>query len=383
MNLEYQNHSMNETELDSYQGMVYKHCTVTLMPNHCITRNGQLHGFRFATNPANMSRVLPLNSRLFECVCMFEVNSNDDEMFNPEVLRLINDSEFAQNALNDVMDDVRSDTMEEATLDCVTERQEGVGVLQVFSKNQDSRHWKPSVPTRIGLYHAFVQNRQTCKREHKLYIIIRGSLPSVSEEIYNLWHDSKSHITCGEFVACEELRWARDAVVRNHARIAALISRRLHFQVNYSTDYDLPDSTCTDIVKPTTVTFINDIQLNKDRNLVEYVCGACFTDSSRNGILFDTLGVDGYWLFCGPNLKNGVARYGSEMHLRFPYCLPTTCAFFTSTSRPGLLTSTNSQDQEVHLPTEKTLQIIEQCGFNRNDHIVFLMTIYSVETPEV
>lgn len=382
INREYCIHDTLETEEDSYDGMLNnnKHCSVTILPNHHVDTSGNLHGFLFRTNPENLCRVLPINSNLFECICMFECTSQSSKgNFDENVLRLLNDQNDCFNKIKNAMQSIYHDQkIEEAKLNCVPD-EDLVSNNDVFlTRIQDSRLWKPSMPERIGLYHGFVRNKQTCKREHKLFLIIRGGLPSATEELYNLWHDAKNHITCAEFLSCEEVHWSRNAVIRNHSRIAALVSRELQLQLPECRDYDLPGD-CAITVKPTSVSFINDLQFSQDRNCVECVSGGCFTERTPNGILLDTNGIDGFWLLCGPNTSNTSGTYGSELKACKPFVMPTICASFAQKLHALKNFSYNNQnDEAVILPDEKTMQIFEKMGFNRNDEIVYLMDIVSI-----
>lgn len=315
---------------------------------------------------------------------MFEVksieSSSQGSQVNPKVLQLLNEKDKVQERLLDIKRILTANVQEEARLDCMPEEDEELGVMHsVMYDTKDSRAWKPSVPIRFGLYHAFVRNQQSCKREHKLFIVVRGGVQSVTEEIYNMWHDVKMHLTCAKFTQCEELYWAREAVIRNHSRVAAMIAQHLQLDMTLFRDKELPGSDFHPSLKPTTVSFINDIQYNSMRNAVEYVSGGCFTNNSRNGILFDTEGIDGYWLCCGPTVESNAGLYGSQIRETMPYVFPTSAAqFFQKDVCSGYETFINAEGVDVLLPNEKTLQIFEKMGFNRNDEIVYLMDIFSV-----
>lgn len=380
-------HDLYETEQDSFHGMIShnKHSSITVLPSHCVDKTGQLSGFLFSTNPESNCYVLPINNKLFECICMFECPDREcDSQFNQRVLELFNDQTNIQFQLNNVVDIIKNERNDEIMLDCLPEESDLDNDSYTAVCNiQDSRAWRPSMPTRVGLYHAFVRNKQNCKREHKLYIVIRGGLTSVTEQVYNMWHDIKTNVSCADFVNCEELDWIREAVIRNHSRLAALISHELNLNCNLSRDYDLPGDDAHYMVKPTTITFINDIKHNKEQNLVHYVSGGCFTENSNNGILFDTLGVDGYWLFCGPSINSQAGSYGCQMRSTAPYVFPTVCAHLPQPSfAHQLQIFKNVDDQYVMLPDQKTLNVMEKMGFNPNDEIVHLMEIVSVYSNE-
>ena len=372
-------HSLHASEVDSYTGMINKHCNVTPLPNHCVNESGELKGFCFTANPQNFCAVLPLSPNLFDCICMFEIPSPDPgSKMNEVVLRLFNQKQEVETCLDDVINELATNEEEEASIDCLPEDQEITALQSALYSVKDARNWKPSIPSKLGLYHAYVKNIETAQREHKLFIIVRGGLPIVSEEIYNMWHDVKTTVSCDEFLKCEELFWARDAVIRNHSRVAAMVAQKLRFQVPLFQDFDLPGTSLNHHIKPTTVTFTNDIHYSSDRNLVECVNGACFTETSRNGILFDTLGVDGYWLFCGPSYHNHASTYGSEMRSTAPYCFSTESAHFASCDTTIIgKRATQKNKINVVLPNENCMQVFEKMGFNRNDDVIYLMDVVS------
>ena len=245
---------------------------------------------------------------------------------------------------------------------------------------QDTHSWKPSMPSRVGIYHAFARNSQTLNREHKLFIVIHGSSKAACEEIYNLWHDCKSKITCKQLIDCEEFHWTKSATVRSHNRIAAMVSQKLGLDLKIQKDYDCPTNE-TYMTIPTIVTFVNDIQHSPQRNVVEYVSGACFTDKAKNGIVLDTNGIDGYWIFCGPHSNTSDSNYGTELRSCTPFVYPSICASYpTHINTLDHVAVENLQQQKVLMPNEAMMQKLEKMGFDRNDDVIYLMGIVSLHT---
>ncbi len=57
----------------------------------------------------------------------------------------------------------------------------------VFTKHSCDRDvWDEQVPRKVGLYHAFVRPHTKDSIEHKLFIVVSGSLPFLDEEFHRL-----------------------------------------------------------------------------------------------------------------------------------------------------------------------------------------------------
>jgi hypothetical protein len=95
----------------------------------------------------------------------------------------------------------------------------------VFTKSSCDREvWDEQVPRKVGLYHAFVRPHTKDSIEHKLFIVVSGSLHFLDEEFHRIWQDCNSFATCEQLLESEELQWFRSATLRNHNRVAARVA---------------------------------------------------------------------------------------------------------------------------------------------------------------
>lgn len=360
--------------MDGYNGMLENktHCKISILPNHCVVDGEQLCGFTFFANPEDHAKVLPINSSIFECICLYECIGDESEDFNTTVLEMLNDLPGSNAKLQEIFSEIQSDRNEEAKLDAM-HTMEMQNHDSSCEQIKDSRDWKITLPSKVGLYHAFVPRNQTCKRQHKLYIVIRGSLTYAAEELYNLWHDSKDHISCKALLECDEFFWLRCATQRNHSKLAYMIAKKFNLKLLLQEDIDNPNEIAPCIGIPSSVSFINDIRFVPHKNYVQYVSGGCFTDISFNGIVFDTEGLDGFWIFSGPIDTTGNFPHGMEMRSSFHQVFPTSSAkFATNVSSDVFL---NNQGDYVMPPDENFMQVIKTMAFDRNNPVIHLIPL--------
>lgn len=362
------------------------HTHLTFLPNHHLSRDGQLHGFHFETSVDDRLNILPLSDRMFACSCLYEIkfNEENDNKFNDIVLAMLNDMEQTQASLERGLSVITeaAQTTPEARLDCMPSPEETSGgiLLQVI---KDSRAFAPSPPDHVGIYHAFVHNRVTCAREHRIFLVVQGSLRYAAEELITLFHDCKDHITIRDFMACEELHWLRKATRRNHNRIAKTILDNMGLLADCIRDNDDP-GTEPFMCMPATVTFSNDIRVDTNTQRVQLVDGGCFTDLTPNGVLFDTLEVDGFWLFCGAPDQTENRRYGTELTATRHNVFPVTPQNFHEGFRASKCTPVrlSKNKQQVAMVDETFMQTVNKMGFNRNHHVIYLMELLSVSREE-
>ena len=148
----------------------------------------------------------------------------------------------------------------------------------------------------MGIYHTFSRSYANDQREHRVYIVVSGALIHATEQLYNLWLDCAPHITCREFMNCEEVHWLRSATTRSLNRTAARIARKFGLCVRTAIDYE--DPLHTEMVLPMLTTYHHDMHC--DNYKARLVNNACFTDQGHSGILFDVFSSEGLWVFMGP-----------------------------------------------------------------------------------
>ena len=181
----------------------------------------------------------------------------------------------------------------------------------VFAKNSCDREvWDEQVPRKVGLYHAFVRPHMKDSIEHKLFIVVSGSLPFLDEEFHSLWQDCNTFTTCEQLLKSEELQWFRSATLRNHNRVAARLADALGLPIRCFIDTEDPTGHKRS-AHPTTMTMKNDIDIDLHTRRVHVVDGGCFLHKSINGVLFEMHASEGFWLFTGPPDHASYNIYGT------------------------------------------------------------------------
>jgi hypothetical protein len=386
-------------ESDAVQAVVEasQQTHLKLLPNHHMNEELELSGFHFTCNASDSASVMPIPKTLFACTVMYEVRSADESCFNACVMRLLSDREGGRAALEGVVRALRAkDCRHAPAFECMADDDEVEAVEGVMSflahDRCDRRVWTEQLPSKVGVYHAFVRKNTKDRIEHKLFLVVSGSLPFVDDEMFRLWQDSCTSTTCAQFVCAEETEWLRAATVRNHNRVAALVSDALQLPVTCVIDTEDPSKTRR-AAHPTTVTFQQDIYLDSCRNAVHVVNGGCFLEKSHNGVLFEMHAGEGFWLFQGPTDNASGNPYGTVFNSSAPgSCFPSTTVRYhdkfaprgsvVSCSRAADRTLVCEDDDEgEHLslfPEEQFLRKCETLGFNRNSPVISLMPLLAV-----
>jgi hypothetical protein len=343
---------------------------------------------------------MPVPKTLFACTAMYEVRASEGCAFNACVLRVLAEHEKARAALEGVVAQLQGHACRDApSFDCIPDEAEDErveGVLSFLTHcRSDRRRWAEQLPSKVGLYHAFVRKSTKDRIEHKLFIVVSGSLAYADDELFRLWQDSCTSTTCAQFVLAEETEWLRAASLRNLNRVAAMVAEALELPVTCVIDTEDPSRTKR-AAHPTTVTFEHDILLDTDRNSVHLVNNGCFVERSENGVLFSVHAGEGFWLFCGPNDNASGQPYGSVFNSsERSSCFPTrTVQYNNKFGARGAVVSCkrsdnatllyNAEDTSTHtslFPEEHFLRKCEMLGFNRNNPIVYLMPLLAYVSP--
>ena len=375
INTDYATRQLNSMEYEACKSMIENstHSSVVVLPNHYISSKGEMHGFVLSAHKDDLCKALPFNPDMYDCICMFECNENESgARFNMDILTMLNNMQEMESKLREVLEEIQNEDYNQANLECMPDLESST---ESFLLNvHDSRMWRPTVPEYVGIHHAFVRNHKTCIREHRMFLIIRGNLPFASEELYNLWHDGKSSITCHEMTEFEEVHWLRRATIRNHSRVAARVARKLSLVLNTGQDHSLPFPDESAI--PTTVTFHKDMRYIQEKNRVEIVNGGCFTERSHNGILLDTLDIDGFWIFKGFIDGSNNNKYGIVFRDTQVNSFPTTAAFASKNNDDNVQCNLNGK--MVHLLDENFMRDTGKLGFDRNEEVIHLMQIFGI-----
>ena len=141
--------------------------------------------------------------------------------------------------------------------------------------------WDEQVPRKLGLYHAFVRPHTKDSIEHKLFIVVSGSLQFLDEEFHRLCQDCNTFTTCEQLLESKELQWFRSATLRNNNRVAARVSDALGLPVRCFIDTEDPTGQRRS-AHPTMTTTKSDIDIDLTTHRVHLVDGGCFLHKSSN-----------------------------------------------------------------------------------------------------
>ena len=373
-----------------------QHTHLHLLPNHHINEHLELAGFHFSCSAADSAAILPIPNKLFACTCMYEVHTASTAVFNPHVLRLLCDLPRYNSLLHALVGELgATDCSQAPAFECMPDEGESAPVEGVLSfhihDRCDQRAWNDQLPAKVGIYHAFVRPHTKDSIEHKLFIVVSGSLAFADDELLRLWQDTSATTTCAQFATAEETRWLREATVRNHNRVAARVAEAFELPVTCIIDTEDPTNAKRS-AHPATVTFQHDVSMDFETNTVHLVNSGCFADTSSNGVLFEMHGSEGFWLFQGPTDHANSNPYGAVFNCQASgRCFPTRTVRFDAKfpARGSVVSCTNSanksslafeehgEEREVTslFPEETFIKQCEALGFNRNSGITSLMPI--------
>jgi hypothetical protein len=340
-----------------------------------------------------MANVLPMPTNLFDCNVAYEVVSEQNMNFNDRVLHILQNMEEYKQKLNTVIEELKSHTGRVPTFSCMVDDNDDEACNEdelVFAKHTCDREvWDEQLPRKIGLYHAFARPYTKDSIEHKLFIVVSGSLPFIDEEFHMLWQDCNAFVTCEQLLASEELQYLRSATLRNHNRVAARVADALSLPVRCFIDTEDPTGKKRS-AHPTTITQKSDIELDLHTRRVHMVDNGCFLHKSHNGILFDMHCNEGYWLYRGPPDNASQSTFGTifdypgtmtcfptstfKYHTKFP-SRGTVVSSVVESNKDTLYERAEQVQIDTLFPTENFMKVCEKLGFNRNNDIVHFMPI--------
>jgi hypothetical protein len=369
-----------------------QHTKIELMPNVHINEAMELSGFHFEAAGCDTANVMPIPTNLFDCIVAYEVTNELHESFNGKVLHILQNMAEYKEKLRALIDELKANTTNVPAFSCmVDEEDEEFNEDQLyFAKHAcDRRVWDEQLPRKVGLYHAFVRPNTKDSIEHKLFIVVSGSLAFLNEEFFRLWQDCNTIITCEQLMESEEMHWLRSATLRNNNRVAARVADALGLSVRCFIDTEDPTGHKRS-AHPTTITMKVDIDLDLQTRRVHMVDHGCFLHKSCNGVLFEMNATEGFWLYAGPPDHASYNCYGTI----FDYpgtmtCFPTsTFKYHTKFPARGTVVSSGVESNkdtvyeraeqaqiETLFPTENFMKVCEKLGFNRNHDIVHLMPV--------
>ena len=149
------------------------HTKIKLMPNHRMNSDSELEGFCFSAHAADKTSVLPISKRFFEMTCMYECENKCSGNFNGQILEIMNNMDSYKQEMKDFIDDLHKNDTNPASFDCIPTLDE----THSFSHRiVDQRVFSDSIPSTIGIFHAFASNNQRTNRTHRLFIVITNYL---------------------------------------------------------------------------------------------------------------------------------------------------------------------------------------------------------------
>ena len=372
-----------------------QHTRIELLPNVHINEKMELSGFHFDGAGCDMANVLPIPSNLFDCIVAYEVNNDSCKSFNDKVLHILLNMEEYKQKLNALIDELKSNTAKVPSFSCMVNDNDDEACKEdelVFVKNTCDREvWDEQLPRKVGLYHAFVRPHTKDSIEHKLFIVVSGSLNFLDEEFHRLWQDCSTFTNCEQLLESEELQWFRSATLRNHNRVAARVADALGLSVRCFIDTEDPTGQRR-TAHPTTMTMRSDIEIDLVTRRVHLVDGGCFLHKSMNGVLFEMHASEGFWLFTGPADHASYNTYGSIFNFQKDMtCFPTSTLKYHEKFPPRgtvvctihggerhsdkIFERTDATEIETLFPDENFMRICEKLGFNRNNAIVSLIPL--------
>jgi hypothetical protein len=372
-----------------------QHTKIELLPNVHINERMELSGFHFEAAGCDMANVLPIPTNLFDCIVAYEILSETSSNFNGNVLHILQNMDVYKTKLANLITELQANTTNVPSFACMQDDNDEEALNPdelVFCKHVcDRQVWDEQLPKKMGLFHAFVRPHTKDCIEHKLYIVLSGSLQFLDEEFFRIWQDCNTYTTCEQLLESEELQWLRSATLRNHNRVAARVADALGLRVRCFIDTDDPTNKKRS-AHPTTITMKNDIHIDLSSRRVHMVDAGCFLHNSVNGILHELHASEGFWIFCGPVDHASYNCFGTIFnHHKDVSSFPTTTFRYhdqfpqrgTIVSSHHASESTKDTIYELKVPTqvatlfpdESYMKRAESLGYNRNQMVVSLMPV--------
>jgi hypothetical protein len=297
------------------------HVCLQFLPNHSLDENGELRGFVFSCPATESSQRLPINRLCSYMTTIYECRARgENNTFNTDAIFLTQNLQLYQSKLQCLADELAAENPR-AGFHCITQYDD---VLGEDAELVDQNYWEPSLPTRMGIYHAFCRCHGQDTRQHKMFVVISGCEWQAAEEFHALWQDFSEQYTAKEFCESEELLWLRLCTLRGQQRVAARIAELCDLSMSLSTDMHCPQMST--IATPIIQTYQHDLMHDPELDRVMLTNNASFVSKGINGILFDMFSSEGLWLFCGPADNASYNPYGDIMRH-----VPGVVAFPTST----------------------------------------------------
>jgi len=192
-----------------------------------------------------------------------------------------------------------------ATLDCVPENESTVtsnGTIAAKGLlSQDSQHWTPEVPERIGIYHAYIRGFNRDVRTHRLFIVCSGGMTRASDAFCNLVIDVGRHWSAQEVCDSQEAWWLRKGCQRARCRLIKLLADAFDIQVKSIQDIQAHLTGENAVYTSDTIEYdISPMLDSRGGNTSISVYNSCVdTTKHMNGVVTNMHPSEGVWLFRG------------------------------------------------------------------------------------
>lgn len=402
-NLRYAHAPLSRDEEDTVATILAsdRNCDIVLAPTHHMDADGVLHGFRVAYPQHTAEISLPVNREMFFGHTLVEAGAASASM-NADVMRLTANPGRCRELMAEFLAEVdAAATGAEAGLHCVPRNvdhweqghapQVSAGMYNAEGRSTDSAPWRPEVPVRIGIYHAFARGFSRDVREHKIFLSVTGGCTLAAENYYNLLLDLGMQTDVDEIADSEETFWLQQASYRARCRLLHLLAVKFGLRTKTIADINAYDE--QQMVLATTDTVYNNITRLRSGHIA--VFNECVdTTTSKNGVINAMHPSEGLWVYKGVPRSSGGAS-----HMGFGFGDQRVCGIFPSGSfvvtgrhgaRGAARSTVCSQNSEVVVtykcdaaggrrefswPDESFMQTLGDMGWDRNNGIVELIPI--------
>ena len=220
-----------------------QHTKIELLPNVHINAKSELAGFHFEAAGCDMAQVLPIPTDLFNCHVAYEILSETSSNFNDKVIDVLLNMQAYKDKLAALMAELQANTTNVPSFACMQDDNDEEALNPdelVFCRHVcDRQVWDDQPPTNVGLFHAFIRPNTKDVIEHRLFLVLSGSLPFIDGEFHRLWQDTNGYTSCQQLIESEEIQYLRAATLRNHNRVAARVADTLSLPIRCIRDGEL------------------------------------------------------------------------------------------------------------------------------------------------
>ena len=338
-------HALNPEEIDTYTSLLGTCKTASIIPsvNHCVSRGGDIEGFRFTCKQHELASCLPMhhgmffNTAMVECILGDDRCRGDSTQCTDGVLKLQASQQECIAKLEKMAQVIHEKSLKkEVRFDCMPENTERVipvkNISHAYSepllgsfmcrKISDCKEWFPEIPQYMGLFHSYTRSFNEDFRRHRLHIVVSGGCTLLANDYYNLVSGTGHLMSSVDLHDSVETWYARKTSLRSNCRILHDIAQEFDLKIPQCIDTHYYDPTPTCL--PTTVTWHSDMSLHGSGE-ISLFNNCVNTNKSCNGVMLNMHPDEGVWLFKGPPRTSCVSQiYGGAFgNLASGNCFPS------------------------------------------------------------